>query len=244
MEARALYVPLTTPLAPGERAELALEFEGRIPSGTTNSGQPLPGYAQYGYIDRVLALPNAYPMIPVYDDEGWNVEVAPSYGDATFTDTSLYWVQVTVPSDMVLAASGVEVDRQDRGDGTVTHVFAGGPMRDVNIVASAAYKTAQTTVGQVRVTSYYLSGDEAGGERALGYASRSLAVYEEMIGPYPFTELDVMATPTQAGGIEYPGLIVIAQHLYGQTGGFFEMATVHETAHQWWYSMVRERPTR
>lgn len=47
-----------------------------------------------------------------------------------------------------------------------------------------------------------------------------------------------MATPTQAGGIEYPGLIVIAQQLYSQTGGFFELAIVHETAHQWWYSLV------
>jgi len=237
-EGSALYVPLAAPLAPGEMAELALEFEGRIPSGTTNSGQPMSGYAQYGYIDRVLALPNAYPMIPVYDDEGWNVEVAPPYGDAGFTDTSLYLVQVTLPADMVVAASGVKVARRDNGNGTVTHAFASGPMRDVNVVASAAYKTAQATVGQVRVTSYYLSGDEAGGERALGYAARALAIYEDLIGPYPFTELDVMATPTQAGGIEYPGLIVIAEHLYSQTGGFFELATVHETAHQWWYSLV------
>jgi aminopeptidase N len=237
-EGSALYVPLASPLAPGGMVDLTLEFEGRIPVGSTSSGQPLPGYAQYGYIDGVLALPNAYPMIPVYDDEGWNVEVAPTYGDATFTDTSLYWLQITAPADMTMAASGVEVARQDRGDGTVTHTFASGPMRDVNIVASTAYKTAQTTVDQVRVTSYYLPGDEAGGERALDYAARALAIYKDLISPYPFTELDVMATPTQAGGIEYPGLIVIAQSLYGQTGGFFEVATVHETAHQWWYSLV------
>jgi aminopeptidase N len=47
-----------------------------------------------------------------------------------------------------------------------------------------------------------------------------------------------MATPTEAGGIEYPGLFVIARHLYDREGGFFELATVHETAHQWWYSLV------
>jgi aminopeptidase N len=47
-----------------------------------------------------------------------------------------------------------------------------------------------------------------------------------------------LATPTLAGGIEYPGLVVIAERLYDQQGGFFEFATVHEVAHQWWYSLV------
>jgi aminopeptidase N len=65
-----------------------------------------------------------------------------------------------------------------------------------------------------------------------------MELYQELIGPYPFNELDVVATPTRAGGIEYPGLIVIAQSLYDQSGGFFELATVHEVAHQWWYSLV------
>jgi len=47
-----------------------------------------------------------------------------------------------------------------------------------------------------------------------------------------------MATPTTAGGIEYPGLIVVAEGLYGRNPTFYESATAHETAHQWWYSLV------
>jgi aminopeptidase N len=50
--------------------------------------------------------------------------------------------------------------------------------------------------------------------------------------------MDVVATPTVAGGIEYPGLIVMPISSYEQTGGFFQWATVHEVAHQWWYSLV------
>ena len=60
----ALYVLLPVPLLPAETVELGLTFEGTLP--TDGSA----GYAQYGYIDGVLALPNFYPMIPVYDDEG------------------------------------------------------------------------------------------------------------------------------------------------------------------------------
>jgi aminopeptidase N len=33
-------------------------------------------------------------------------------------------------------------------------------------------------------------------------------------------------------------LVVVAKQLYGQEEGFFEFATVHETAHQWWYGLV------
>ncbi len=228
----AVTVPLAEPLAPGESVELALAFEGTLP--TDGSA----GYAQYGYIDGVLALPNAYPLIPVYDDEGWNVELAPTYGDATFTDVALYLVRVTLPEEIILATSGVIVDEQENGDGTTTYTAASGPMRDFSLVASEAYETVRDEVGEVQVTSYYMPGDEAGGQRALDYAVQSLRIYQDLIGPYPFNELDVAATPTQAGGIEYPGLIVVSANLYGGEGGFFELATVHEVAHQWWYSLV------
>jgi hypothetical protein len=228
----ALYVSLPTPLQPGEEVDLALAFEGSLPTDPSN------GYAQYGYFDGVLALPNAYPMIPVYDDEGWNAEVAPPYGDATFTDTSLYLARITLPADMVLVTSGVTLERQENGDGTASFLCASGPMRDFNLVASAAYDSANSTIGQVLVTSYYLPDQRGGGQRALDYAAESLRIYEERVGPYPFNELDVLATPTLAGGIEYPGLILVAERLYGQVGGFFELAAVHEVAHQWWYSLV------
>ena len=228
----ALHVPLAAPLDPGETVEMGLAFEGGYPTDGAA------GYAQFGTLDDVLALPNFYPMIPVYDDEGWNVELASPYGDATFTDTALYAVRVTLPGDAVLAASGVTVDRQDHGDGTATHTIASGPMRDWNMVASADYETQSTQVGDVQVTAYVRPGDAVGGANALDYAARSLEIYQEWIGPYPFNELDVVSTPTRAGGIEYPGLIVIADNLYGRIGGFFEVATVHEVAHQWWYSLI------
>jgi aminopeptidase N len=174
----------------------------------------------------------------VYDDEGWNVELAPAYGDATFTDTSLYQFRVTLPKEMIVATSGTIVNMHENGDGTKTYTAVSGPMRDFNIVASARYEILSATVGGVLISCYYLPGDQSGGERALDYASEALQIFGELFGDYPFSELDVMATPTLAGGIEYPGLIVVADRLYGQIGGFFEWVVVHEVAHQWWYSLV------
>lgn len=228
----ALYVPLPADLLPGQSVELLLDFECALPSDTSA------GYAQYGYIEEVLSLPNTYPLIPVYDDEGWNVELGPAYGDATFSDTSLYLVRVTLPSDFKVAASGVLVQQQHNADNTITYTFASGPMRDWNLVGSRSYVAISQQVDDVLVTVYYLEGDERGGNLVLDYATQAMRIYTDLLGAYPFNELDVVATPTTAGGIEYPGLIVVAQSLYDREGGFFEMATIHETAHQWIYSLV------
>lgn len=228
----ALRVPLDPPLAPGEVADLTLWFQETLPIDTSA------GYGLYGYSDDVYALAGFYPTIPVYDDEGWNVEVGPPYGDATFTDVAFYQVHLTVPDDLTVVTSGSRLETQDNEDGTQTWVAAGGPMRDFYAAMSADYEVASDEVDGTRVNSYYRSTQPNGGELALRYAADALRVFNERFGPYPYAELDVVATPTNAGGIEYPGAIVVAQSLYDEEGGFFELATAHEVAHQWWYGLV------
>jgi hypothetical protein len=228
----ALRVPLDPPLARGSVVDLTLWFRAGLPSNTSA------GYGVFAFADDVYALAGFYPTIPVYDDEGWNVEIAPGYGDATFTDVAFYQVRLTVPADLTVVTSGSVLQDSDNGDGTRTWTAAGGPIRDFYVAMSADYDMASEDVDGTRVTSYYRSGQTAGGELALEYAVDSLRVFNERFGPYPYTELDVIATPTNAGGIEYPGAIVVAQGLYDQQGGFFEMATAHEVAHQWWYGLV------
>lgn len=228
----ALRVPLDPPLPPGAVADLTLWFRQTLPGDTKA------GYGLYAYADQVYALAGFYPTIPVYDDEGWNVEVAPPYGDATFTDAAFYQVQLTVPADLTVVTSGDTLQVKDSGDGMRTWAAVGGPMRDFYVAMSTDYEVVSQEVDGTRVNSYYRSGQDEGGDLALTYATQALRVFSQRFGPYPYTELDVIATPTNAGGIEYPGAIVVAQELYDQNGGFFELATAHEVAHQWWYGLV------
>jgi hypothetical protein len=228
----ALRIPLDAALAPGEVADLTLWFREVLPADTSA------GYGLYAYEDNVYALAGFYPTIPVYDDEGWNVEVAPPYGDATFTDTAFYQVQLTVPEELTVAISGSTVETVEHDDGTRTWIAVGGPMRDFYVAMSTDYEVVSEEVDGTLVNSYYRSAQDDGGKLALKYAADALRVFNQRFGPYPYTELDVVATPTKAGGIEYPGAIVVAQGLYSQEGGFFELATAHEVAHQWWYGLV------
>jgi aminopeptidase N len=183
----------------------------------------------------VLTLPNFYPLIPVYDDEGWNVELAPGYGDAVYSDTALYQVSISAPADQRVVASGVCEASAD-GANQIWRCVS-GPMRDFMIAMSADYVAASTQIDGITINSYALTQDSKAGERGLDYVARAVQTYEKRIGQYPFTELDLIETPTTAGGIEYPGVIVVAEQVYADAQAQ-EFTTVHESAHQWWYSLV------
>jgi len=226
LEGSALRLPLAPPLQPGRLLQLSLDFVATVPTTSAH------GYAQFSYLGGVMALPNVYPLVPVYDDEGWNVEIAPQYGDAVYSDLASYTVHVTAPEELTLVASGsCDEGQPGRWDCRATH------MRDFALVLSEDYSSLCREVGGVALNSYFYAGHEEGGELALAVAAEALAVFEALFGEYPYAELDVAETPTRAGGIEYPGLVVIGDSLYLAPASM-EWVVVHEVAHQWWYAVV------
>ncbi len=228
----ALQISLNSVLEPGDSLELQLNYQTTIPK------DPEQGYNIFSYANGTIALAGFYPAIAVYDDTGWNIEIPPGYGDATYLDASLYQVELTVPDNLVVAASGSLVEMASHNDGTKTLHLVSGPMRDFYVVMSENYDVVSETVDGILVNSYYPSNLEAGGMLALRYAVDALRVFNERFGMYPYAEFDIAATPTSAGGVEYPGIVVINETLYRQPGGFFPHASGHEVAHQWWYGLV------
>ena len=53
-----------------------------------------------------------------------------------------------------------------------------------------------------------------GSQQALDTASKAIKVYSSRYEPYPYTEFDIVSTPTLAFGIEYPGMIAITSRIY------------------------------
>jgi len=230
LEGTALRLPMTPPLAVGRSITLSMDFAVDVP--TTGRA----GHALFAYRRGVMALPTVYPLIPVYDDEGWNVEIAPVYGDDIYSDIAAYQVQVTAPSAMTLAASGTCVQQAQEAE-TATWACEAAPMRNFVLILGENFELANREVQDVVVNSYFYRGHEQGGGRALEVAAGALAAFTELFGPYPYAELDMVETPNYLGGMEYPGLVVIEDGLYpGVTG--VEWLAAHEVAHQWWFGVV------
>lgn len=235
----ALHVPLVEDLDPGESIVIEMDFEVDVTQEMEHN------YGLFGLFDGVLSLHEFYPAIPVYDDEGWNVELPSPQGDITYYDASFYRVRVTAPSSLVIVASGVEVAQEEEG-GMQVLTFAAGPARGFYLVASEDYTLVSGRVGQTTVNSYVLAGQEEGADLALEFASGALESYSERFGIYPYTEFDVVSTPMLALGMEYPGIVAITLSIYdpeaevrGVPASIMMEGTVgHEVAHQWFYNMV------
>jgi virginiamycin B lyase len=239
LQQSAMRVPLSPALLPGQSVVIQVDFTVQAPNGEGGN------YGAFAFLDGVLALAHFYPMVAVYDDEGWNVEIAPYIGDVIYADSSFYLARVTAPAAQTLVASGIEISREQ----TDTHqvvTFAAGPMRDFYLVASDRYRVTSRTVGQTTIRSYAPAELATGAEITLDHAEAALQSFNERFGLYPFTEFDLVSTTTFALGVEYPGIVAILMGLYDPagevrgtpTGPLLEGVVAHEVAHQWFYSVV------
>ncbi len=226
-----LIIPLKESLQPKKSLTLSMDFSITVPQTVELN------YGVQAYFEDVLALAHAYPMIAVYDDEGWNSEIPPQSGDVTYTDMSFFVVTVDAPKDVTVVVSGREISHQDNGDRQQIKVEA-GPVRDFYLAASPVYKVFTKVVNGVTLRFYTRSNLQKGAEYALDVAARSMEVYGKRYAPYPYTELDFVSTPTYALGIEYPGMIAVTEWIMDPNNGFLEATIAHEVGHQWFYNLV------
>ena len=233
-----MRVPLRPALLPGQSAVLDLIFAVTVPQSLGSN------YGVLAYYEDVLTLAHAYPMIAVYDDEGWNIKPPAPIGDVTYADASFYIVRIIAPKDLTLVTSGVRVSFSE-ADQAQTLIVASGPARDFYLVASPNYEEISQTIGEVTVRSYAPEGSRNGAQMALDVASRAIEGFSTHYSPYPYTEFDIVATSTPALGMEYPGIVAIASRIYavddnfgGTQANLLESVVAHEVGHQWFYNLV------
>ena len=235
----ALRLDLLEPLAPGESTIIIMRFDAEVPSEMGGN------YGLYVYLDNILALDAFFPIIPVYNDEGWNVEEPPQNADMIFTDVSFFSVMVDAPEEFVLAAGGKETERVERSERQIV-TFEGGPQRDFYLAASPRFVSESTSVDGIKLTSYFVEEFRPSGERVLEIGANALSAFSQRFGPYPYSELDMVSTPMMAGGMEYSNIVAIGIYYYdpestiGDAPGsvFLEAASAHEVGHQWFYCQV------
>ena len=226
-----LSVPFKEPLQPKESVTLKMAFKIIVPQSVELN------YGMQAYYDNVLALAHAYPMIAVYDDEGWNAEIPPQWGDLIYADMSFFLVTVEAPKEITLVGTGREISRQNNGNRQTVR-YAAGPVRDFYLAGSPDYKVFTKEVNGVTLRFHTKGRLKKGAEAALDIAARAVEVFNTRYAPYPYTELDFVSTPTLALGIEYPGMIAITEWIVDPDNELLEATIAHEVGHQWFYNLV------
>jgi len=227
-----LRIPLAQHLEPGNEIIIQMDYEIQL---APESDQH---YSLMGYVEGVLLLDGFYPVIPVYDDKGWNVVNPPINGDKTFLDVSYYQVSVTAPMDLTIVATGIETDRKIEGDNQVV-LFSAGPSRDFCVIGSKYFLDTSREIGQTNVISYFTDEIAIKADQTLSIAIDAIDSFNNRIGTYPYIELDIVSLPLPDYilGVEYPGVIGINSDIYSQSI-YLESTVVHEIGHQWFYNVL------
>jgi hypothetical protein len=263
----------------GKSAKVEIAFESRLPeldlpATFVNAGiKQLLGmvvrkkhedfYGLYSFSNGTASLANWYPILARREQGDIDLEIPGSQGDITNFEVGNYRLKVTAPRHVVVAASGVFVGKKDEAE-TSTHEFVGSGLRECTINASARYEVSKRKVDSTTIYSFYYPEDSSAGARALDAAEKALTIFNRDFGPYPYRELRIVEAPIggSAGGMEYSGLVTIAQQFYSKfdlssipilqklnldsmkpqmeklISGQLEWVVAHEVAHQWWHGIV------
>ncbi|MBI5961511.1 MAG: hypothetical protein HY866_22415, partial [Chloroflexi bacterium] len=156
-----LTVTLPQPLQRGEAIPLDMDFSISIQAEKSAL------YAQFSYLKGILALPNAYPVLSVFTaGQGWWQITEQPQGDAVYSETGFYDVTLTATENLILAASGSEVNLTANSDGTLTHHYVAPLMRDFALFASEDYVSISGEQDGVTINMYYVEALPGAAESA------------------------------------------------------------------------------
>jgi len=219
-----------TPIAPDQTVEIRVKFIVKIPNALERLGHDQGNY----YISWW------YPKLSVYDKKGWHPDVAHAFGASEpYEDFAHYSVELTVPSTMVVGATGQLAREIVNPDGTKTLTYIAENVHDFAWVADARYQTETVQWEDVTIVSLYFPEDAAAGRRAALYAKDALEYFSKRFGPYPYSNFTVAEIRGFGFAMEYPQIIQQSymHYRFPELFTILDSVTAHETAHQWFYGL-------
>ena len=211
-------------LGPGERVVVSMDWRLVLPGET---GLRLKGGG------RSIRLGSFFPVL-AWDGNAWALDPPTTLANAEAwtTPTADFDVRLTHPPSLRALASGQPV-RQDSWRARAVRDFTLA-LGHFTVVTGTAHAPApvRVTVG-VEATPLATAG-----RVLLRRAIASLERYSSLYGSYPWPSYTVAAMADLSGlegGLEYPTLVY--QPTLGEN-------VPHETAHQWFYSLVGNNQAR
>ena len=234
-------LPLAQAVQPGQTIEIAFKFTAQLPEV----------FARTGYKGDFHMVGQWFPKIGVRVGppglEHW--ECAPLHANTEFfADFGTYDVTLTVPSTLVVAATGVLVSATESPGGTRTLTYRAEDVHDFAWMADPYMRStsgfAHVEDGSVKVVVWYRPEQEAFATRHLQAAIGAVEKFSQYFVPYPWSIMTIVDPPVDAamgaGGMEYPTLVTTAGDsvFVRPNMRIPEYVTVHEVGHNWFQGML------
>lgn len=213
-------------MKPGEKVSIDFKYNVKIPNCM----------GRFGYGDSTVNITNWFPIACVYDDRGWNLKSYESVGDPFYSETSDFYVKILMPRKYDIGCTGKVISEKHDNE-KIFYEIEANKVRDFAFILSDKFDIQTDSYKGVLISTYNLNKDLS--EYTTEVAKDSIKIFSDLFGEYPYDTYSVVASDFYIGGMEYPNLVMIDSTLYKDSKKFIlEYIIAHETAHQWWYSVI------
>jgi len=255
-----MKVYLATPLYPGEKAVLKMNFNTYYDATSTRRRMKM--YDAWGFMHYNGC--QWFPKICVYDRmHGW--DTYQHLNKEFYGDFGLYDVRLDFPSNYIVEATGVLQNRKEalsdalraqldiknfankkwdekpstiipyvKGQRKVWH-FVGNNVHDFAFTADPSYRIGTAYWNGVECVAIVQEPHAARWQNAADYETKIIKTFSEDIGMYRYPK--IVAADAQ-DGMEYPMITLDG----GAEPGYRSLLT-HEIGHNWFYGMVGSNET-
>ena len=225
-----MRIDLDQPLNHSADLTLELDFELKIPKS----------HRRLGYKNSTYYLSWWYPQLAVHDGNKWHNELIVGYSSAeTFQDFGSYDVELSVPADFVVGATG-KLESTTDSDGQKQLRYTAQNVHDFAWVADPTYLSDQFDCDGILLTSLYLPKHASTAQPMAESACDILKYLSQRFGQYPYEQFTIAEAGLMGGAMEYPQLIMNGELFYRVPRHIRlgDMVTAHEVAHQWFYGLL------
>ncbi len=223
-----LSVKLKDPVYPEERLAVEIAFTLKLANVV----------ARTGINAKTVNLANFYPVLCGTDENGFFECEYYSIGDPFFAEAADYTVSLTADEKYTVAASG-KITSATAAGGKRTATYEIENARSFAFVLSEDFDSVLIKSGETEINYYYYKDESP--EETLKIAAEAIELFGEKFGEYPYPVYSVVQTEFLQGGMEFSALTFISDALEEKA---YKEVVVHETAHQWWQTVVGNNEVR